>query len=328
MSAKSKKNKKENFPSRNVGNTNSSATANAWATNTPIVAADQKVNAEKKKQTQLKHFNDIRKKHIEAAKIHTENYESSSEEELENDSLLESVFKGYGGDKSQLQKTQEFLENVFQSGTATCLICIASVKRTDYVSLRRGTQQVRRWGYLALFFLIFFFHRFGHARNATVFSIWIVCNDGHETALRCSECIKRTMLLVTTTIRASILRSQRKPSNGAVQSVDRTICHLMWVRWYGIAFYRPNWRSAFISDSRKILLFLQERDQSTKSHLACATLMRKYVPQGFAMRSSVCSTLSSGSMPAMRPNGEYFLWMRSIATKNRSMHSKEMEMCE
>lgn len=144
MSAKSKKNKKDHFPSRNVGNTNSTATANAWATNTPIVAADQKVNAEKKKQTQLKQFNDIRKKHIEAAKIHTENYESSSEEELENDSLLESVFKGYGGDKSQLQKTQEFLENVFQSGTATCLICIASVKRTDYVSLRRGNQQIRR----------------------------------------------------------------------------------------------------------------------------------------------------------------------------------------
>lgn len=129
MSAKSKKDKKE----RNNGNANQAATANAWATKS-VVNADQKVTAEKKKQTQLKQFNDIRKKHIEAAKFHTENYESSSEDELENDSLLESVFKGYGGDKSQLQKTQEFLENVFQSGTATCLICIASVKRTDYVS--------------------------------------------------------------------------------------------------------------------------------------------------------------------------------------------------
>lgn len=136
MSAKSKKNKKDHLPSRNQ-----TAPANAWATNS-VVIADQKVTAEKKNQTQLKQFNDIRKKHIEAAKAHTENYESSSEEELENDSLLESVFKGYGGDKSQLQKTQEFLENVFQSGTATCLICIASVKRTDYVS-DQATRQMR-----------------------------------------------------------------------------------------------------------------------------------------------------------------------------------------
>lgn len=134
MSAKSKKNKKDHFPSRNVGSTNQTASGNAWATNA-VVVADQKVATETKKQSQLKQFNDIRKKHIEAAKIHTENYESSSEEELENDSLLTSVFKGYGGDKNQLQKTQEFLENVFQSGTATCLICIARVKRTDYVSL-------------------------------------------------------------------------------------------------------------------------------------------------------------------------------------------------
>lgn len=78
-------------------------------------------------------FKEVQKKHIQAAKKHIENYESSSEEELENDSLLESVFKSYAGDKNQLQKTQEFLENVFQSGAATCLICIATVKRTDYV---------------------------------------------------------------------------------------------------------------------------------------------------------------------------------------------------
>lgn len=79
-------------------------------------------------------FKEAQKKHIAAAQKHYEGYESSSEEELENNSLLESVFKGYGGDKSQLQKTQVFLENAFQSGAATCLICIATVKRTDYVS--------------------------------------------------------------------------------------------------------------------------------------------------------------------------------------------------
>lgn len=72
--------------------------------------------------------------HLQAAKKHIENYESSSDEEdLDCDALLKTVFKGYDGDRSQLQKTQEFLENIFQSGAATCLICIATVKRTDYV---------------------------------------------------------------------------------------------------------------------------------------------------------------------------------------------------
>lgn len=96
---------------------------------------DTESGKQTKTSTQLKNFEEIQKRNIEAAKKHADKYESSSEEELESDSLLESVFKSYGGDRSQLQKTQEFLENVFQSGTATCLICIASVKRTDYVSL-------------------------------------------------------------------------------------------------------------------------------------------------------------------------------------------------
>lgn len=149
-----------------MGGANQTAPANAWATNA-IAAPDPKVAAEKKKQTQLKQFNDIRKKHIEAAKIHTENYESSSEEELENDSLLESVFKGYGGDKSQLQKTQEFLENVFQSGTATCLVCIASVKRTDYVSLRPKRDDINSRNFNS-FGNVSFSRRSGHAIIATV----------------------------------------------------------------------------------------------------------------------------------------------------------------
>lgn len=134
MSAKNKKNKKDNLQHRNAGGgSQMAASANAWTTK-PANVAERKVPVEKKQHSQLKQFDDIRKKHIEAAKLHADNYESSSEEELESDALLESVFKGYGGDKKQLQKTQEFLENVFQSGTATCLICIATVKRTDYVS--------------------------------------------------------------------------------------------------------------------------------------------------------------------------------------------------
>lgn len=91
-------------------------------------------NGAKTNVIHLEKFKEVQKKHLQAAQKHIDGYESSSEEELENSSLLESVFKGYGGDKSQLHKTQEFLENAFQSGAATCLICIATVKRTDYVS--------------------------------------------------------------------------------------------------------------------------------------------------------------------------------------------------
>lgn len=227
MSAKSKKHKKDNFPSRNVGSANQTAPANAWAAPTATVATDQKVVAEKKKQAQLKQFNDIRKKHIEAAKVHTENYESSSEEELENDSLLASVFKSYGGDKSQLQKTQEFLENVFQSGTATCLICIASVKRTDYVSVRDGNSNGKASDGRDLL-CVFPFGRFGRVRIATVFSIWIACNDGRATAHSRSECSRRTMWPATTTTRASTLQSRKKKSSGVVRSAEQTICRPRW----------------------------------------------------------------------------------------------------
>lgn len=116
----------------------------------------------------LEKFKEAQKKHIAAAQKHYGGYASSSdEEELENNSLFESVFKGYGGDTNQLRKTQEFLENVFQSGAATCLICIATVKRTDYVS----------WdNYSSIFAFDTFlyrseFRRFGHATAAIRFSI-------------------------------------------------------------------------------------------------------------------------------------------------------------
>lgn len=150
--------------SGNRGNSNSSG--NVWA------VEKKKPKEKAKKATEAKgksakpqpaagpqvidKLKEAQKKHLQAAQKHLQNYESSSEEELENDSLFgecllmvgaatqsfdssrlhfaESVFKNYAGDKIGLQKTQEFLENVFQSGAATCLICIATVKRTDYVS--------------------------------------------------------------------------------------------------------------------------------------------------------------------------------------------------
>lgn len=99
--------------------------------------AKEAKNAANKQNVAKAKFKEVQLEHLQAAKKHIVNYESSSEEEdLDSDTLLKSVFKGYDGDKTQLRKTQEFLENIFQSGAATCLICIATVKRSDYVSER------------------------------------------------------------------------------------------------------------------------------------------------------------------------------------------------
>lgn len=138
MSSISNKNKKKTTQSSN-NNKNTNAASNAWHTkeNRPQFSASTKEskNTANKQNIAKAKFKEAQQEHLQAARQHIQNYESSSDEEdLESDALLESVFKGYDGDRSQLRKTQEFLEHVFQSGAATCLICIATVKRTDYVS--------------------------------------------------------------------------------------------------------------------------------------------------------------------------------------------------
>ncbi|XP_054277093.1 NF-X1-type zinc finger protein NFXL1-like [Macrosteles quadrilineatus] len=64
-------------------------------------------------------------------------YESSSEEEdLECNNILGSVLKSYaslGGTNEDLGRTQNFLEDAFQSGAAICLVCIATVRRNDSI---------------------------------------------------------------------------------------------------------------------------------------------------------------------------------------------------
>lgn len=130
--------KKKNVQSTNYNKSNqASAAANPWAVkeNQSQIQAKDTNNANNRQNHAKAKFKEAQLEHLQAAKKHIQNYESSSEEEdLESDALLESVFKGYNGDRSELRKTQEFLEHVFQSGAATCLICIATVKRTDYVS--------------------------------------------------------------------------------------------------------------------------------------------------------------------------------------------------
>jgi len=43
------------------------------------------------------------------------------------------LYSQIGGKSEDLGRTQRFLEDAFQSGAATCLICIGSVKRNDAV---------------------------------------------------------------------------------------------------------------------------------------------------------------------------------------------------
>jgi NF-X1-type zinc finger protein NFXL1 len=43
------------------------------------------------------------------------------------------LYSQVGGKSEDLGRTQRFLEDAFQSGAASCLICIGSVKRHDAV---------------------------------------------------------------------------------------------------------------------------------------------------------------------------------------------------
>uniref|UniRef100_A0A3Q2EBW0 Nuclear transcription factor, X-box binding-like 1 n=1 Tax=Cyprinodon variegatus TaxID=28743 RepID=A0A3Q2EBW0_CYPVA len=83
-------------------------------------------------------FEEIRRSNQAAAKRLVESHVSSSSSDEENDDagdrqrgkVLE--FKD-GGDASGLHRTNQYLSDLFQSGALTCLICIASVRRTQQV---------------------------------------------------------------------------------------------------------------------------------------------------------------------------------------------------
>lgn len=107
-------------------------------------------------------FEEVHARNIAAAKKIVEKYSSSDEEEEEelNESkilgilylylqektvaiyllFLDSLFRHYKSDGSRLgiqqalqQKTASFFENALHSGSATCLICIGSVRRADSI---------------------------------------------------------------------------------------------------------------------------------------------------------------------------------------------------
>ncbi|XP_034255389.1 NF-X1-type zinc finger protein NFXL1 [Thrips palmi] len=83
-------------------------------------------------------FEEARLKMEQAAKKHfVSDYQSSDEEDdVQIDPIVGAVLETYaamGGVNADLGRTQHFLEEAFQSGAATCLICIGSVKRIDPV---------------------------------------------------------------------------------------------------------------------------------------------------------------------------------------------------
>jgi len=47
------------------------------------------------------------------------------------------------GDASELERTRQYMHEAFQSGAMTCLICIASVKRNQAVSILLSSFRIK-----------------------------------------------------------------------------------------------------------------------------------------------------------------------------------------
>ncbi|XP_069833688.1 NF-X1-type zinc finger protein NFXL1 isoform X1 [Dendropsophus ebraccatus] len=99
------------------------------------------VNAE----TSKKKFEDIQKANQAVVKKLADNYSSSDDDDDDADDgdegkhkrILDLTFTTYtdqtDGDTSELARTKQYVNEAFQSGAVTCLICIASVKRNQAV---------------------------------------------------------------------------------------------------------------------------------------------------------------------------------------------------
>ncbi|XP_055535843.1 NF-X1-type zinc finger protein NFXL1 [Wyeomyia smithii] len=114
-----------------------SSGAGSKATNPPPAAAKKTPTAD---ENFLKHseekFNQAHRKHVESAKKYTQHYESSEEEDegdSNNQDILVTVFKNYSASNGDIGKTQEYLQNLLESRSAVCLICIGTVKRADAI---------------------------------------------------------------------------------------------------------------------------------------------------------------------------------------------------
>ncbi|XP_014353942.2 NF-X1-type zinc finger protein NFXL1 [Latimeria chalumnae] len=88
-----------------------------------------------------KKFEEIKKANQAAAQKLVEEYNTSSSEDEDVDGkqgeILTSTFTTYtdqtGGDARELERTRQYVNEAFQAGAITCLICIASVKRNQAI---------------------------------------------------------------------------------------------------------------------------------------------------------------------------------------------------
>lgn len=108
------------------------------------VGAGNSSTSPKDEMTSQKKFDEIRKANQAAVKKFAgDHYSSSSEDEGDEETegkhgkILARTFTTYtnqtDGDTTELQRTRQYVNDAFQAGAMTCLICIASVKRNQAV---------------------------------------------------------------------------------------------------------------------------------------------------------------------------------------------------
>ncbi|KAM5271556.1 NF-X1-type zinc finger protein NFXL1 [Ctenodactylus gundi] len=124
-----------------AGGGRSCVPAGAKAAQSPV--ADGEKGSRLEHMSQRK-FEEIKKANQAAAKKFVEeHFSSSSEEEGDEDfegkqgKIVANTFITYttqtDGDLHELERTKQYVNEAFQSGAMTCLICIASVKRNQAV---------------------------------------------------------------------------------------------------------------------------------------------------------------------------------------------------
>eukprot|EP00079_Xenopus_tropicalis_P028320 XP_012823254.1 PREDICTED: NF-X1-type zinc finger protein NFXL1 isoform X1 [Xenopus tropicalis] len=116
---------------------------NAYASASKPVTSEN-LKRETNEENSKKKFEEIQKANQAAVKkLAADHYSSSDDEDGDEDAegkqkkILALTFTSYtsqtDGDLSELARTQQYLNEAFQSGAVTCLICIASVKRNQAV---------------------------------------------------------------------------------------------------------------------------------------------------------------------------------------------------
>ncbi|XP_029444066.1 NF-X1-type zinc finger protein NFXL1 [Rhinatrema bivittatum] len=136
---------KNGFPSRSSrGAANSSLSGSARGSVSYATVINPVAEGNQNELASQKKFEAIKKANQAAVeKLAEDHYSSSSEDEGDEDiegkhgRILALTFTKYtnqtDGDASELERTRQYVNEAFQAGAMTCLICIASVKRNQAV---------------------------------------------------------------------------------------------------------------------------------------------------------------------------------------------------